>query len=130
MLKTGPKILIVDDDEEFSLVLQQCIQSLGCRTVSAANGVQALEMLGIKDIALVISDVRMPKLDGVGLLEAMNEKGFDVPVIVISGHSDYTADDIDQRNGVVLLKKPFSRVQIRELIETFFPLLATKSLAT
>jgi FixJ family two-component response regulator len=65
----------------------------------------------------------MPKMDGVALLETIEKKGLDLPVIVMSGFSDYTGEDIDARNGVVLLEKPFSLKQIRETIEKFVVLL-------
>lgn len=117
-----PKILIVDDDEFLRTALQQCVESLGCETFVASDGMEALEVLGkVNDITMVLTDVQMPKMNGMGLLDAVNEKGLNVPVVVMSGYSDYSEQDVDDRNGVVLLKKPFSAEQLKEIISVYAP---------
>jgi DNA-binding NtrC family response regulator len=118
-----PKILIVDDDKALLTALKQICESLACDVRIAENGEAALKMIDEQEFTLVLTDIRMPKMDGVALLETIEKKGLDLPVIVMSGFSDYTGEDIDARNGVVLLEKPFSLKQIRETIEKFVVLL-------
>ena len=121
-----PKILIVDDDHSIRDVLSKVCQTLNCDTMQAENGRRALELIAANQFTIVISDVRMPKMDGVSLLDEIERQGIDLPVIIMSGYSDYHAADIDARNGVVLLEKPFSRAQLKEIIEGFVALLPTR----
>jgi two-component system response regulator YesN len=116
-----PKVLIVDDDEFLRTALQQCVESLGCETYTAGDGVEALEILLKIPMTMVLTDVQMPKMNGMGLLDAVNERGLNVPVVVMSGYSDYSEADVDARNGVVLLKKPFSAEQLKEIIAIYAP---------
>jgi len=116
-----PKILIVDDDEFLLTALKQFVESLGCETYTAGDGVAALKILMKIPMTMVLTDVQMPKMNGMGLLDAVNEKGLNVPVVVMSGYSDYSDQDVDDRNGVVLLKKPFSAEQLKEIISVYAP---------
>ncbi len=121
--RSKPKILIVDDDKAILLVLKQICESMGCEVSVAEDGRQALEKVMAETFTVVISDIRMPHMDGVSLLDAIEKRGLEVPVIIMSGYSDYVAEDIDKRNGVVLLEKPFSKQQMQEIIEDFIMLL-------
>lgn len=118
-----PKVLIVDDDASILLVMRSICESMGCEVTIAENGQRALEKILNEKFTVVISDVRMPQMDGVSLLDAIEAKGLDLPVIIMSGYSDYAAEEIDRRNGVVLLEKPFSKQQMQEIIEGFIKLL-------
>jgi DNA-binding NtrC family response regulator len=114
-----PRILIVDDDDGILQILRGICESMGCEVSIAQNGKAALEKINNETFTIVISDIRMPQMDGVSLLNEIEKRGLDLPVIIMSGFSDYSAEEIDQRNGVVLLEKPFSKQQIQEVIESF-----------
>jgi DNA-binding NtrC family response regulator len=114
---------VVDDDKIFRDVLKHLCESMNCEVVTAADGQEAFELIHKQEFTIVISDVRMPNMSGVTLLEAIEKNGYDIPVIIMSGYTDYTADEIDQRNGVVLMEKPFSAQQLKEIIEQYIPFL-------
>ena len=79
-------VLVVDDETNMRRVLEIMLQRMGYRTDSVENGVAALEFLDTRDTDLVISDLKMPVLGGLGLLEKLRAGGNDVPVIVITAH--------------------------------------------
>lgn len=79
-------VLVVDDETNMRRVLEIMLQRMGYRTDSVANGVAALEFLDTRDTDLVISDLKMPVLGGLGLIEKLRTAGNDVPVIVITAH--------------------------------------------
>lgn len=82
------KILVVDDDE-FSLKLMEKLLALAGYTVSMArNGAQALDLLAREQFALLITDLNMPRIGGLRLLEDVKKK-YHIPAIVV------TASDID-----------------------------------
>lgn len=118
-----PKVLLVDDDPDLLVLLSEVCEGLGCDVQKAQNGRVALEFLKVAKFTVVISDMRMPQMDGMSLLRSIEKMGFQVPVIMMTGHSDFTPEDVDAANGVVLLAKPFSRQQLKETVEEFIKLL-------
>lgn len=88
-------ILIAEDEEYLRAGLQDLLELFGYTVSSAVNGANAWQMLqnrangsGQKPYDLVISDVRMPQLDGVQLLERIRDDYPSLPVILITGHME------------------------------------------
>jgi CheY-like chemotaxis protein len=85
-----PTILIVDDDPDMRLYLRGCLQGLGEEAgtvIEAADGIEALRRVRADAVALVISDVVLPRMDGLGLRQAIRADPVhaDLPVLLISG---------------------------------------------
>ena len=80
------KILIVDDEANMRLVLKAMLGKEGYDVATAGNGLEALSVLRGHDIAVVVTDLKMPKLDGMGLLERVVEDYPSIPVILITAH--------------------------------------------
>ncbi len=112
-------VLIVDDDQALRGTLKLIFESLNCEVLVAEDGLKALDVIDKNKVSMVISDVRMPNMDGVSLLGAIEAKGLDLPVIIMTGFSDTTPEKIDEMNGVVLLEKPFSKKQLKEILDRF-----------
>jgi DNA-binding NtrC family response regulator len=81
-----PTILIVDDEKNLRASLARALRLEGYATVEAADGAQALERLDGGEIDLVILDLQMPVLDGLGLLERLAAAPRRVPVVVLTAH--------------------------------------------
>jgi DNA-binding NtrC family response regulator len=108
-------ILLVDDDERLRIAGGKVLAAGGYRVVGAANGREALEKLKEIAVALVVSDLRLPDLDGIELLRQSRELRPDVEVVMITGHASIEkaveamrlgAYDFIQKplDGAVLLK--------------------------
>ncbi|MBN2390889.1 MAG: response regulator [Anaerolineae bacterium] len=102
----GQTILVVEDSPPTRQALADSLMALDYRVQVAENGQQALMMLEEhpEEIALVLSDVVMPGMGGLGLIEAMQQRGFTIPVILLTGHplkEDWTYLKVDW-----LLKPP------------------------
>lgn len=79
------KILIVDDDPFMLETLSRILNADGYEVLTASDGVKAVEMLEEKEFDLVISDIMMPNLSGLGLLNILKKHYFNrVPVILVS----------------------------------------------
>jgi two-component system response regulator AtoC len=63
------KILIVEDELNMRLVLKALLNKEGYDVITASDGLEALKILKSSDVAVVVTDLKMPKLDGMGLLE-------------------------------------------------------------
>ena len=75
----GKQILIVEDEQVFRSLLDSWFSSLGATTVLAADGVDALELLGGFTPDLMICDIAMPRMNGLKLLEHIRNRGDQTP---------------------------------------------------
>lgn len=85
---TDRLVLIVDDEPKMRRVLEMALKNMGHRTIAAENGRDALALYQQGGADLVITDIKMPQMDGIALLSALREAGSEVPVIVITAHGD------------------------------------------
>lgn len=121
-----PMVLVVDDDASLLSTLKSSIESLGCDVLTATNGLMALEIAQRESVSAILTDMRMPVMDGGALLDSVEALNLNIPVIVMTGYSDVSEQDIEARNAVVLLAKPFSKSKLREIIEIFVKNLPAK----
>ncbi|MBU2470438.1 MAG: response regulator [Proteobacteria bacterium] len=83
-------VLVVDDESMITELLVRLLSEKGYEVSSATDGSEALDFLRGRACDLVISDVRMPRLDGLQLLKALKDLNPRLPVIMISGYDDTT----------------------------------------
>lgn len=81
-------ILIVEDDKDTQRLLSRLLGNEGYEVTIAVDGIDALLHLGKKDFDLILSDIDMPNLDGIKLLEMKNQKGIETPVIFLTARRD------------------------------------------
>lgn len=86
-------ILIVDDDEVMHKLLSTFIFELGHQSHSVYNGADAFQAVQDQPFDLVLTDVRMPGMDGLELLEKIRAHTPSLPVVVITGHGDPAMSD-------------------------------------
>ena len=82
------KILIVDDEEALVDILVEIFARAGWESTGASDGKKALVLIDSFKPNVVISDINMPNLDGLAMLETIQKKCLDTPVILLSGHRD------------------------------------------
>jgi DNA-binding NtrC family response regulator len=80
------KILIVEDDKDIRDVLVEALARWGYQTVTVENGRQGLEMFRADSFGLIITDIRMPIMDGLTMLKMIKKENTLIPVIVITGY--------------------------------------------
>ncbi len=81
-------ILLVDDEADLREVLDISLSHAGYEVFTAENGVQALDILKEKDIPVVITDIKMPGIDGIDLLRKIKNRHPETEVIMLTGHGD------------------------------------------
>jgi len=119
------KVLLVEDDSMLQDVLKETLKGFGCVVMTANNGQEAIAKLKSEIFSVIISDIKMPKMDGLSLLETLKSLNIETPVVMMTGYSEYKDDQIAHAGGVVLLEKPFTREQLRELFDSYMSLLPT-----
>lgn len=112
------RILIVDDELNMRLVLQAMLKKEGYEVASASDGLEALRMLKAGPFDVVVTDLKMPKLDGLGLLERMIHEYPSIPVIIITAHGTVaTAVDALKKGAFDYISKPFEQEDLKNVIE-------------
>jgi two-component system nitrogen regulation response regulator NtrX len=115
-------VLVVDDEASIRESLRMILEYEGYRVEEAEGGKAAIARLGDRAPDAVLLDIKMPEIDGLDLLAAFRERGYDMPVIVITGHGDVsTAVEATRRGAYDFLEKPLPRervlVALRNAIE-------------
>lgn len=108
------RILVVDDEEPIREIVSSMLASAGYQCSQAGTGIEALSVLDSgKQFELMLSDLMMAELDGIGLLERTKEKYPDMPVIMVTAVHDISVALAAIRNGAYdYLLKPFEREQL------------------
>jgi two-component system, NtrC family, response regulator AtoC len=111
------KILIVDDELNMRVVLSAMLKKEGYDVSAAANGLEALKILRQEDVDVVVTDLKMPQLDGMGLLERVVDQYAATPVIIITAHGTVaTAVDALKKGAFDYITKPFEQDDLKNVI--------------
>ncbi|MEC7946311.1 MAG: ATP-binding protein, partial [Myxococcota bacterium] len=114
----GLSVLVVDDEAEVRDVVTALLESLGARVEGVGSGPEALESLaGSQPYSLLVTDVRMPGMDGHALLRAARAAGHGLPAILSSGFDPADPEDADELRPFRRLAKPFRRDQLLQCIQ-------------
>jgi len=106
---TGVKILVVDDEPSVVDVFSQYLTGAGYRVQSAANGKEALDVFKKDQFQLVITDIEMPEIDGMALIDRIKAVNKDVVVIVVTGYGTIErAVEAMKKGAYDFLEKPLS----------------------
>ena len=78
-------VLLVDDNTHGLLARKTVLEELGYKVVSAVSGVNALDLVGQHEFDLIVTDYRMPSMDGIVLIQTLRQRNFKKPIILLSG---------------------------------------------
>ncbi|HIJ57252.1 MAG TPA: response regulator [Deltaproteobacteria bacterium] len=109
-VKPAPSILVSDDDEDTRKLVERILKNRGYQVTLSEDGIDVLLRLGRETYDLLLVDINMPNLDGFQLLEMMNQKGIQAPVIFLTARDSLE----DERRGLELgamdyIKKPIQK---------------------
>jgi two-component system nitrogen regulation response regulator GlnG len=111
-------VWIIDDDKSIRWVLEKALQQAGIETRVFEQAEPALNQLRREHPDAIITDIRMPGMDGLTLLKHANEAHPDLPVIIMTAHSDLESAVTSYRSGAFeYLPKPFDVDEAVSLIE-------------
>ena len=118
MKSTIKTILITDDDESLRRVIEYNLSNKGYRLLLASNGEEALNIFKSENVDIVVTDIKMEKMDGLELLENIKRLNSNVLVIMITAHGSIeTAVKAMKLGAYDYITKPFDRDERQIMIE-------------
>jgi DNA-binding NtrC family response regulator len=110
------QILVVDDEPDIVLYLKQLLEDDGFPTLTAFSGKDALKTVKNESVDILITDIRMPEMDGIELINKILNMEKKIQIIILTGHSDIdTAIEAMKKGALNYLRKP---VNFEELLIT------------
>jgi DNA-binding NtrC family response regulator len=111
------KVLIIEDDPDVALGCEQALQLEGIATECAGSAEQARRRLGRDFRGIVVSDIRLPKMDGMAFLRETLALDPELPVVLITGHGDVTMAVQAMKDGAYdFIQKPFPPEYLVEVV--------------
>ena len=106
-------VLVVDDEQAIRESLRMILEFEGYRVDEAPDGATALRHVAERRPDAMLLDIKMPELDGMAVLRDLRERGYDVPVLMITGHGDVQTALEATRRGRLRLSREAARPRSR-----------------
>ena len=120
-LENGPHVLLVDDSPSVRKMQHKQLRQLGFRVTTAVDGLDAVTQLGQQQFDLVITDLEMPQMDGIMLLQSIrsNTASQNLPVILLTSRAgERNSHELTDMGATACLPKPFSPTDFLKELET------------
>lgn len=113
------RILVIDDNEQVLTAVTQYLETQHFEVVSASNGLDALKILETDEKAfhLIVTDLVMPNISGVGLISIVKRKFPRIPIIAITGWGEHPEALATEAHADRVMEKPFDLAELTEVIQ-------------
>lgn len=113
------QVLVVDDSAELAQVIADFLGMFGYEVRTARNGLDALEVMDDRGMDLVVTDIHMPRMDGLKLMTEIKSRFPGTPVVLITGFSVGEARQIAfERGADAFVAKPFHLKDLKDVIDS------------
>ena len=114
-------VLIVEDEIELNKMISNHIKELGLSVDTAYTAEEGLQKIATKNFALVVSDIRMPGLDGLQMMrKVLCGPGTHPTFFIMSGYSDYPLEQVIDLGAAQFFEKPSGLINLFEQVQAFF----------
>ncbi len=117
-------ILLIDDNRMGLAARKAVLEELGYRISTAGSGAEGLKRFAETDYALVITDYRMPRMNGLEVIRRIREQAPEVPIILLSGFADTLGLDAENTGADVVIQK--SATEVTQMVRAVRKLLRQK----
>ena len=125
---TDRTVFLVDDDEAIRHSASFMLRHAGFMVKTYPDGITFLEQVTDENDGCILLDVRMPGMDGLAVQSVLNQRGINMPVIILTGHGDVPVAVEAMKGGAIeFLEKPYEKQALVGAIENAFNLLDSQS---
>lgn len=111
------RVLLIDDEPDVRAATAQSLDLAGFTVQAVSSGERALELVGFGFLGIILSDIRMPAMDGLTLMTRVHEVDCDIPVILLTGHADVQLAVRAMHEGAFdFIEKPFDSGKLAKVI--------------
>ncbi len=107
-------IFIIEDDNHVLSMMKNYFEYLDYNIITATNGLDGLKMVKSENYDLVITDIVMPYVSGLGIISVIKEKSSDLPVIAITAYGKHPERLAAEEKADVVLRKPFEMGKLKD----------------
>jgi len=113
MVRMEGRVLVIDDDAGVRKILRRILTAEGFDVEEANDAFQALDALDSSPPDAALLDIKMPGMDGLGLMDNLHQRGLEIPIIILTGHGDeFTSSECLQAGAAGYLTKPPDRADL------------------
>ncbi len=112
------KILIVDNDEKILSILQEYLELCHYQVKTVVTGLDALKLLRSEAYSVLLTDIVMPDISGLGLIEITRREFPDLPIIAMTGYGKQVKGLTSERAPDYYLEKPFNLTELSRIIDS------------
>lgn len=122
MAQTNGRVMVVDDEADVRKVARMCLEKAGYEVIEAENGEQAIQQIKEGDnpvlLDVIITDINMPKINGLEAIQFFQQEWPHVPLLVITGYPDLeSAKELMKRGLVDYLVKPVDKEKLVNAVD-------------
>jgi CheY-like chemotaxis protein len=114
-------VLVVEDDNEVRSMLNDYLTFLGYQTDTAADGLEGLNKIKEQAYDLVITDIAMPYVSGIGIISILKKDYPEIPVIAITGYGYHAEELAQEKHADFIMGKPFDVQKLKEAVKRLLP---------
>lgn len=114
-------VLVIDDEPLIVRCTKQLLEYFGYSVITAGNGLEALQRLTEVSADVIVSDIRMPQMDGVKFIETLRGLGILTPVVFMTAYSDVSEERAIELGAKTVLAKPVAPESLLNVIEYSVP---------
>jgi len=115
-------ILLVEDDSNARALFVRILSRVGYEVMESEDGAEALRLLEMHPFELMITDLRMPKMDGFTLISHVRLKWPHLPIVLVSGYISSAEVENHREELVEIIPKPVDRVHLLATVNRFVPI--------
>ncbi len=112
------KILVVDNDDKILSILQEYLELCHYQVKAVESGLEALKLLRSENYSVLLTDIVMPDISGLGLIEITRKEFPGLPIIAMTGYGKQVENLTKERSPDYYLEKPFNLTELSRIIDS------------